>query len=154
MPRIDYFKLKPELISKFRSLTKEQEGFSLDAKLRALVETQVSLINGCTYCTDLHTREARALGETQTRMDTLPVWRHSVHFSDREKAALAWAESLTMIAKTHAGDPEYQALEKHFSENEIVELSLSVSLANFWNRMAGGFRKSPLTAKPITNPQA
>jgi AhpD family alkylhydroperoxidase len=143
MKRIDYFSTKPEFITQLRVLTKSQEQFGLDARLRALVETRVSQINGCAYCTDLHSREAREHGEKQQRLDSLPVWRESPFFSARERAALAWAESVTRIAESHAGDAEYQGLTPHFSETEIVELSLSVSLANFWNRMAAGFRKMP-----------
>ena len=147
MNRIDYFQTKPDLITKFRALTAEQKEFTLDGKLRALVELRVSQINGCAYCTDLHSREARELGENQQRLDSLPVWRESPFFSDPEKAALAWAESLTLIAQTHAADAEYEAVRKHFSELEVVELSLAVSLANFWNRMAGGFRRQPAAVK-------
>lgn len=143
MNRIDYFQVKPEFITQLRTITKAQEQFTLDARLRALVETRVSQINGCVYCTDLHLREARALGEGQQRLDTLAVWSESPFFDVREKAALTWAESLTLIPETHAADSAYLALREHFSDTEIVELSLSISLANFWNRMAGGFRKMP-----------
>lgn len=113
MNRIDYFKAKPELITKLRALTAEQKEFKLDGKLRALVELRVSQVNGCVYCTDLHSREARELGENQQRLDSLPVWRESPFFNDREKAALAWAESLTLISQTHAADDEYEG-EKTF----------------------------------------
>lgn len=143
MNRIDYFATKPEFITQLRAITKAQEQFGLDAKLRALVETRVSQINGCVYCTDLHSREARALGEKQQRLDSLPVWRESPFFTGQEKAALAWAESMTWIATTHAGDSDYERLHEYFSDAEIVELSLSISLSNFWNRMAAGFRKIP-----------
>jgi AhpD family alkylhydroperoxidase len=144
--RIDYFTTKPDFISQLRTITKAQEKFGLDAKLRALVETRVSQINGCVYCTDLHSRESREHGEKQQRLDSLPVWRESPFFAEHEKAALAWAESMTCIATTHAGDADYERLHQHFSDAEIVELSLSISLANFWNRMAGGFRKMPSEA--------
>lgn len=144
MSRIDYFAVKPEMITQLRNITKTQEHFTLDPKLRALVETRVSQINGCVYCTDLHLREARALKEDQQRLDSLAVWKESPFFDAREKAALAWAESLTWIAETHADDPSYQALHEYFSDVEIVELSLSISLANFWNRVASGFRKQPM----------
>ena len=146
MNRIDYFKAKPELITQLRSITKEQEQFQLDAKLRALVELRISQINGCAYCVDLHSREARQRGESQQRLDTLPVWRESPFFDDREKAALAWAESLTFIAQTHASDADYEAVRTHFSEVDLVELSIAISLTNFWNRMAGGFRRMPAKA--------
>ena len=143
MNRIDYFKAKPELITQLRTLTNEQGNFQLDGKLRALIELSVSQINGCAYCVDLHSREARQRGESQQRLDSLPVWRESPFFDDREKAALAWAESLTLIAQTHAAETEYELVRKYFSETELVELSVAISLANFWNRMAGGFRRMP-----------
>jgi AhpD family alkylhydroperoxidase len=143
MNRIDYFKEKPGLITKLRAITAEQKDFKLDGKLRVLVELRVSQINGCVYCTDLHAREARALGESSQRLDTLPVWRESPFFDAREKAALAWAEVLTLIPESHASDADYVAVREHFSDQELVELSLAVSLANFWNRMAGGFRRKP-----------
>lgn len=143
MTRIDYFKEKPEFITELRNLTKKQESFKLNGKLRALIELRVSLINGCAYCINLHTREAQALGETQQRLDKLATWHESPFFDDREKAALAWAESLTYIPQTHHTDEaEYTMLRKYFSDTEVVELSLAISLANFWNRMAGGFRKN------------
>lgn len=141
--RIDYFQHKPEWITRLRELTREQESFSIDPRLRALVELRVSQMNGCGYCVDLHAREARDRGESQQRLDALPVWHDSLFFSDREKSALAWAESLTRISETHAGDAEFDAVRRHFTEQETVELSLSVSLANFWNRVAGGFRRQP-----------
>ncbi|HVY69878.1 MAG TPA: carboxymuconolactone decarboxylase family protein [Verrucomicrobiae bacterium] len=143
MSRIDYFKEKPEFIAKLRAITKEQEGFKLDKKLRALVELRVSQINGCVYCTDLHSREARERGEAQQRLDSLPVWRDSPFFDHRERAALAWAESLTLMPESHAGDAEYETARANFSEVELVELSLAIALANFWNRIAGGFRRRP-----------
>ena len=143
MTRIDYFQHQPDLITKLRSATLEQSRFSLDAKLRALVETRVSQINHCVYCIHLHTHEARARGVSQTQLDSLPAWQESPFFDEREKAALAWAESLTHLPASHAADAEYEHLRPHFTDAEIVELSLSISLANFWNRMASGFRKQP-----------
>ena len=150
MSRIDYFEHKPDLITRLRTITKGQQDFSLDAKLRALVEIRVSQINHCVYCIDLHSREARALGEVQQRLDTLPAWRESPFFDEREKAALAWAESLTLLPETHAGDAEYAALLEHFQEVEIVELGMAVALANFWNRMAAGFRKMPVKVRELS----
>lgn len=144
--RIDYYQACPDLITKLRVATRDLEHATLNPLLRALVELRVSQINGCAYCVDLHAREARQRGETQQRLDSLPVWNESPFFGDREKAALAWAESLTRIAETHAGDAEYEAVRQHFSDVELVELSLAISLANFWNRMAGGFRRMPTPA--------
>lgn len=148
MNRIDYAKEKPEFIARLRSITREQEQFRLDTKLRALVELRVSQINGCVYCTDLHSREARTLGESQQRLDSLPVWEESPFFDNREKAALAWAKSLTLIPQSHACESNYRAVCEFFSDTEVVELSIVVSVANFWNRMAGGFRRMPEIANP------
>jgi AhpD family alkylhydroperoxidase len=140
---LDYYSIKPELITRFREMTKEFDHFALDGKLRALVELRVSQINGCVYCVDLHTREARSRGEAQQRLDTLAVWRESPFFDPREKCALAWAEGLTRMADPRAGGPSHEGLRPHFSEQEIVELGLAVALANFWNRMAAGFGRMP-----------
>ncbi|MDP1615325.1 MAG: carboxymuconolactone decarboxylase family protein [Methylococcales bacterium] len=146
MSRIDYFLHAPELITKMRNITQGLEQFTIDAKLRALVETRVSQVNGCVYCVDLHLKESRKLGELQQRLDSLPVWKESPFFNEREKSALAWAESLTNIAQSNAADTEFNVLKQYFTELEIVELSISISLVNFWNRMAGGFRRMPKLA--------
>lgn len=116
---------------------------SIDKKLRALVELRVSQINGCVYCVDLHSTEARAEGETQQRLDCLPVWREAKFFDERERAALDWAEAVTLIADTHAPDVTYNALANHFNEQEIVDLTLIVSRMNALNRLAVGFRHLP-----------
>lgn len=142
--RPDYFAVKPEFIGRLRALTREQASFSLDPKLRALVELRISQLNGCAYCTDLHSREARAAGERQQRLDTLPVWRESPFFAAKEKAALAWAEGMTLIVSAPTGDAAYALLRESFSEAEVVELSLCAALTNFWNRMAATFRKLPV----------
>lgn len=141
--RPDYFAAKPDLIGRLRAITRERESFALDPKLRALVEIRISQLNGCAYCTDLHSQEARAMGERQQRLDTLPVWRESPFFAPNEKAALAWAEGMTLIASAPTGDAAYGVLRDFFSENEVVELSLCAALANFWNRMAATFRMMP-----------
>lgn len=122
----------------------------MDPVLRVLVELRVSQLNGCVYCTDLHSKEARLHGESQQRLDSLPVWTESPFFDPREKAALAWAESLTLIAQTSASETDYLAVCQFFSRTEVVELSIVVSMANFWNRMAGGFRRMPETVNPST----
>lgn len=148
MNRLDYAKEKSEVIERLRIITREQEQFQLDGKLRVLVELRVSQINGCVYCTDLHSKEARVLGESQQRLDSLPVWKESPFFNRREKMAMAWAESLTLIPQTNACEADYRAVCESFSATEVVELSIAVSLANFWNRMAGGFRRMPDSPKP------
>ena len=120
---------------------------SIEEKLQELVSFRVSQINGCAYCLDMHGKDARAHGETEQRLYALSAWRETPFFTTRERAALAWAESLTLIPQAHAADAEYDAVRKHFSDTEVVELSIAISLANFWNRMAGGFRRMPVLTK-------
>jgi uncharacterized peroxidase-related enzyme len=143
MSRINYQRVAPEAVSKLAAVTKYLESSSLDPLLRALVEIRVSQINGCVYCVDLHTEQARRLGETQHRLDMLPVWHEAPYFSERERAALTWAEALTHVSKTHAPDADYDLLCEHFSEKEIVDLSIAIALMNAWNRISIGFRKVP-----------
>jgi len=139
--RIDYSQIEPELTSRFRQLTRDLAQTSIAPNLRALVELRVSQINHCAYCIQLHQAEARHLGEEQARLEQLPEWRTSPLFSPREQAALAWAEALTHKATVHDDAQEYNQLASLFSDQEIVVLGFVISLANFWNRMAGGFRK-------------
>ena len=103
----------------------------------------MSQINGCVFCVDLHAEQARAAGETQQRLDCLAVWRECEFFAKDERAALAWAEAVTLLAETNAPDDLYQSLTEHFSEQQIVDLTFIVSLMNAWNRMAVSFRHLP-----------
>jgi uncharacterized peroxidase-related enzyme len=116
---------------------------SIDSKLRAMVEVRVSQINGCVYCVDLHANQARDAGETQQRLDCLAVWRECPFFEDSERSALAWAEAVTLLPETTAPDDLYDGLKAHFSERQIVDLTLIISLMNAWNRLAVGFRHLP-----------
>lgn len=118
-----------------------------DAKLRALVELRVSQINGCAFCLDMHANEARHLGESQQRLDCVAAFREAPFFTERERAALAWAESLTHIPQTHAPDDVYAEVEKHFSDKELVELTAAIGMINLWNRMSVGFRSEPKERK-------
>jgi AhpD family alkylhydroperoxidase len=116
---------------------------AIDAKLRLLVEVRVSQINGCAYCVELHTRQARAAGESEQRLDCLCVWRDVGFFDARERAALDWAESLTRVADTHAPDDVFAALREQFDDRQIVDLSLAICAMNAWNRFGVGFRLQP-----------
>jgi AhpD family alkylhydroperoxidase len=112
----------------------------LDHKLIALVKTRVSQINACAYCLHMHTEEARKLGESEVRLHLLDAWHESNLYSARERAALAWAESLTNIAATHAPDHVYEEARRHFSEKELGDLSIVIAMINAWNRLATGAR--------------
>jgi len=139
--RINYRKSHPKVLEELGGLYKHLQ--TIDPKLRALVELRVSQINGCVYCVDLHSNQAREAGEKQQRLDCLPAWRECPFYDERERAAFAWAEALTHISETGAPDDVYDALREHFSETEIVDLTFIISLMNTWNRVAIGFRALP-----------
>ena len=146
--RIAYFQVAPDAVKSLSATRTYFAASGFDPRLRALVELRVSQINGCAYCVDMHSREARQAGEEQQRLDCLPAWRETTFFSERERAALAWAESVTLIHQTRAPDDAFEPLRPHFSEKEIVELTLIISVMNAWNRMAIGFRQGPAPRKP------
>ena len=143
-PRLDFRKAAPEAAKTLVDMRTYLQRCGLDAKLRLLVELRVSQINGCAYCVDLHTREARAAGETEQRLDCLTVWRDVEFFDERERAALGWADSLTLLPESHAADEVYAAVKANFSEKEIVDLTLAIAGMNAWNRIGVGFRLQPL----------
>ena len=114
---------------------------SFDPKLLTLIKVRVSQMNGCAYCLHMHRHEALKLGESEDRLLLLDAWRESQLYSPKERAALAWAESLTRIAKTHAPDDVYEEAKNIFSEDELLSLSIGVAMINAWNRLAIGFRQ-------------
>ena len=143
MSRIAYAKVVPGAFKAIASVVPYIDRCSIDKRLRALVELRVSQVNGCLFCIDMHTKEARHAGETQQRLDCLPAWREAPFYTEREKAALAWAESVTLVAETGAGDEEYERARAHFSETELVDLTLIIAMINAWNRLGVGFRQVP-----------
>ena len=123
--------------------------------LMELVKTRASQINGCAYCIDMHSRDARKAGETEARLHLLDAWREAPHYTPRERAALAWTEALTLVASTRAPDADYEGLKAHFAEEEIVKLSLLIATINAWNRLAIGFRAvPPVREEPATAQRA
>jgi AhpD family alkylhydroperoxidase len=145
--RIAYFQIAPDGLKALSATRPYIEACGIDARLRVLVELRTSQINGCAYCVDLHSREARQAGETQQRLDCLPVWRETLFFNDRERAALAWAESVTLVQQTGIPDAAYEQAHQQFSDKDLVDLTLIVSVMNAWNRMAISFRHGPI-ARP------
>jgi uncharacterized peroxidase-related enzyme len=150
--RLAYFQIAPDAVKALAATKTYIEGTGLSPRLRALVELRVSQINGCAYCVDMHSREARQAGEGQQRLDCLPVWRETNFFDDRERAALAWAESVTLVSQTGVPDDVYEQARACFSEKELVDLTLVIAAMNAWNRMAISFRQgpSPRAATPQT----
>lgn len=116
---------------------------SVPAKLRYLVELRVSQINGCSYCVAKHSDEARAVDETQRRLDCVAAWRHTTFYTDQERAALEWAEAVTTLGPAGVPDTVYDLAMKHFSEQELVDLTVIVAMMNAWNRLAVAFDKAP-----------
>jgi AhpD family alkylhydroperoxidase len=140
--RLDYFAAAPDAMKGMLELEKAVKNVSLEPGLVELVKIRASQINGCAYCIYMHTKAAREIGETEERLYLLDAWRESPLYSDPERAALAWTESLTLISETHAPDGDYEALKAHFTDKERVELTLVVSAYNAWNRFAIGFRSA------------
>jgi len=139
-PRLNPLTVAPDGVAALVGVEKYLQGCGLDHKLIALVKTRVSQINGCAYCLHMHTQEARKLGESDTRLYLLNAWRESNLYSARERAALAWAESLMNIAATHAPDKVYDEARRQFSEKELADLSIAVAMINAWNRLSIGSR--------------
>jgi AhpD family alkylhydroperoxidase len=141
--RIDFYRASPEAIRALTALEAAIAKLGLDPALLDLVKLRASQINACAFCVDLHASDLRKRGETDRRLAALPVWRETPFFSERERAALAWTEALTLLAQTHAPDADYAQLREQFSERECVDLSLAIGVINTWNRLAVAFRKSP-----------
>src|SRR5690606_18842141 len=139
-PRLDPFVAAPESMQAMLALEKHVQNCGLEHSLIELVKTRASQINGCAYCIHMHTRDARAAGESEERLYLLSAWRESPLYTPRERAALAWTEALTRVADTHAPDEDYAEMRRHFSEQEAVQLTLLIGVINLWNRMAIGFR--------------
>ena len=142
-PRIDYRKHSPDAQKALYELEKYVATSGLDHKLIHLLKLRASQINGCAYCIDMHSKDARALGETEQRLYELNAWRETPFYTEKERAALEWTESLTLISQTHAPDETFEAMKKHFTDKEIVDLTILVALINAWNRVAISMRAVP-----------
>ncbi|NOG69869.1 carboxymuconolactone decarboxylase family protein [Roseicella sp. DB1501] len=152
-PRLEYFAAAPKLMQAMLNLEKVATGSGLEPGLIGLVKMRASQINGCAFCLDMHSREARRRGETEARLYLLNAWREAPHYTPRERVALAWTEALTLVDRSQAPDADYAALAPHFTEAERVALSLVIVTINGWNRLAIGFRSVPPLA-PDTVPEA
>src|SRR6188768_4039102 len=141
--RLAYYQVAPDAVKQLSATRPYIESTNIEPRLRALVELRASQINACAYCVDMHSREARETGETQQRLDCLVVWRETTFFDDRERAALAWAEAVTLVSETHVPDDVYEQALQHFSEKDLVDLTLIIAVINAWNRIAISFRANP-----------
>ncbi len=139
-PRISYAKVAPDAFKAMIALDTQVRQSGLEPQLLDLINVRASQINGCAYCIHMHTREARRRGESEERLYLLGAWRESPLFTERERAALAWTEAVTLVAQTHVPDEVFAQASRHFSEEELVKLTLAVANINVLNRIAISFR--------------
>ena len=146
--RLDYTKASPEAYKAMVQMEGVVRRSGLDPMLLELIKIRASQLNGCAYCIDMHTKDARFKGETEQRIYALDAWRETPFFREKERAALAWTEAITNIQTGHAPEAVYQELSRNFSEEERVNLTLAITTINAWNRIAIGFRLVPGNYEP------
>jgi AhpD family alkylhydroperoxidase len=147
-PRIDYVKAAPGLYEAMDALDRYVAASQLDRRLLVLVQLRVSQINGCAYCLDMHWKDLSVLGEDEQRMYSLDAWRECPYYSERERAALAWAEAVTRIADGHVPDAVHVEARAHLTETELAQLTMAVAAINAWNRLSIAARLVPGRYKP------
>lgn len=138
--RVDYLKVAPGAFRAMMGLETYVRSSGLESSLLHLIKVRASQINGCAYCVDMHTKDARAGGEGEQRLYAVAVWRETPFFSERERAALAWAECLTRVATDGVPDEAFGEVREHFSEKELADLTMAIVAINGWNRIAIAFR--------------
>lgn len=141
--RIKYPRVAPAGYHALAGLSKYVKESGLETSLVELIEVRASQINGCAFCLDMHWKNARAAGESEQRLYSLSAWRETSYYSERERAALAWAEAITQIANNDVSDELYNNMQAHFSEKELVDLTIAVASINAWNRLVISFRTEP-----------
>ena len=141
--RINLMNVNPGILQAMLGLEKQVSKSRLDTKLLDLVRMRASQINGCAYCLDMHSKDARAAGETEQRLYGLNAWRETPYYSARERAALEWTEALTLITEGHVPDEVYDRVRQEFSEDELAHLSLAIVAINGWNRLNVAARTVP-----------
>jgi AhpD family alkylhydroperoxidase len=146
--RIEYGKVAPDAMKAMIELEKYVAASGLERSLYELVKTRASQINGCAYCLDMHTKDARKAGETEQRLYALSAWRETPFYTDRERAGLEWTEALTVISQSDVPDSLYENVRKFFNEKEMVALTMAIIAINGWNRLAISFRTVPGSYNP------
>lgn len=146
--RMNYPKAAPDAFKAMMGMEAYLHQCGLEPSLLHMLKLRASQINGCAYCIDMHWQDSRAAGESEQRLYALDAWRDSPFYTDRERAALAWCEALTNIARTHAPDEDFAAVRAHFDDKQLADLSWVIAAINAWNRMAIAFRAVPGKYKP------
>jgi AhpD family alkylhydroperoxidase len=139
-PRLDYTKYGLEPLRSMYAIERYLHDCGIEPKLLHMIKLRASQINGCAYCIDMHWKDARSVGETEQRLYGLDAWREASYYTDRERAALEWAETVTRVSQTHVPGDVYERVRAQFSEKEIVDLTVAVGMINMWNRIAISFR--------------
>ena len=146
--RLNYLKAATGAYKALLGLEQYLHECGLEAPLLHLIKLRVSQINGCAYCLDMHWKDLRAIGENEQRLYSLDAWRESPYYTDRERAALAWTEAVTLVTNGHVPDAVYEEVRPHFDEKELSDLTLAVATINAWNRLAIAGRTTPATYQP------
>jgi AhpD family alkylhydroperoxidase len=146
-PRIDTARVRPDAYKAMTALQSYVDRSSVEQSVRLLLAIRASQINGCAFCLHMHMRDARKAGETQERLEVVSAWREVPLFTDRERAALAWAEAVTLVADSHVPDEVYEAARAEFTEQELVDLTMAAVAINGWNRLMVAFRIPPAVAR-------
>jgi AhpD family alkylhydroperoxidase len=149
-PRLNPYHAAPEAMKAVTALETYVEGSGLEPALIELIKMRASQINGCAYCLHMHARDARAKGESEQRLYLLDAWRESPLYTDRERAALAWTEAVTLVSQTRVPDGVCEEVRGQFSEEELVKLTVAIAAINAWNRIAISFR----AVHPVCKAQA
>jgi AhpD family alkylhydroperoxidase len=147
-PRIAYTKFAQPATKALLDIEKYLKSCGLEEGLLHLIKLRASQINGCAYCIDMHSKDARALGETELRLYELNAWRETPFYTERERAALAWTEAVTLVSTSHVPDDVYEEARKQFDEKELVDLTHAVAAINAWNRLAIAMRAVPGEYQP------
>ncbi len=147
-PRFNYAKVAPGVYDAMEALEKYLGSCGIEESLLHLVRLRVSQINGCAYCLDMHWKDLRAFEESEQRLYSLDAWRECPYYTERERAALAWAEAVTRVAEGHVPDAAYEAARGQFSDKELADLTLAVTAINSWNRLSIAARVVPGTYQP------
>src|SRR5579862_242937 len=141
--RLNPYKLSPKIYETMSALQAYVDSCGLERPLLELVKLRASQINGCAYCIDMHSKDARALGETEQRLYLLNAWRESPFYTERERAALEWTESVTLVSESAVPDDVYERVKQQFSPEELANLTMAIATINTWNRLSIAFRAVP-----------
>jgi len=147
-PRLNYSQVDPQAVEGLRELEQRVRQSGLERSLLELVRLRASQINGCAYCIDMHTKDARLEGETEQRLYAVSAWAETPFYTERERAALAWTEAVTLISQHGVPDALYEEARRHFSDKELVDLTVAVIAINSWNRLSITFRTVPGSYQP------